>query len=173
MRRLISSKSARAAGGIEVEQRALRDRLADRAFDVACDEIVAALELLVEAFQHAARLLAGVARAFDGDVIAALLGDHAEPALDQREVLSVLAEQDGGEPVVVEGEHDLRGGGFLRRGGGRDHGIRCAQAGFRLLLRHSARRAVAARRARRTGVLVPMSVMATGTMSTDQVAAAP
>ena len=46
------------------------------------------------------------------DVIAALLGDHAEPALDQREVLAVLAEQHRGEPVVVEGEHDL---GLRRR----------------------------------------------------------
>ena len=88
---------------------------------------MAALDLFVKALEHAARLLAGAARAFDGDVIAALLGDHAEPTLDQREVLPVLAEQDGSEPVVLEGEHGLRGRGFLRRGGGRDRGIRCAQ----------------------------------------------
>ena len=65
----------------------------DRALDVAGRELVAALELLVEAFEHAARLLDGVARAFERDLIAALLGDDAEPALDQREVLAVLAEQ--------------------------------------------------------------------------------
>jgi hypothetical protein len=40
-------------------------------------------------------------------VVAALLGDDAQPALDQRQVLAVLAEQQRGEPVVVEGEHDL------------------------------------------------------------------
>ena len=40
-------------------------------------------------------------------MIAALLGDHAEPALDQGEVLAVLAEQRRGEPVVVERDHDL------------------------------------------------------------------
>ena len=95
----------------------MRDGLPDGALDVALDQLVAALDVLVETFQHAARLLAAVARAVDGDLIAALLGDHAEPALDQREVLAVLAEQHGGEPVVVEGEHDL--GGIVRRGGGR------------------------------------------------------
>ena len=75
-------------------------------------QFVAALELLVEAFEHAARLLAGVARARERDVIAALLGHDAEPALDQGEVLAVLAEQQRGEAIVVEGEHDL-GRGFV------------------------------------------------------------
>ena len=89
---------------IEVEQRALRDGEPDRALDVAGGEVVAALELLVEAFEHAARLLDGVARAFERDVVAALLGDDAEPALDQREVLAVLAEQ-----------HARRGGCRRRR----------------------------------------------------------
>ena len=79
-----------------VEQRALRDGLTDGAFDVALAQIVAALELFVETFQDAARLLAGATRALDGDMIAALFRDHAEPALDQREVLSVLAEQHRG-----------------------------------------------------------------------------
>jgi hypothetical protein len=46
-------------------------------------------------------------------VIAALVGHHAEAALDQREVLPVLAKQDGGEPVVLERQHRLRGGGLL------------------------------------------------------------
>ena len=78
---------------VVVEQRALRDRQPDRTFDVAGNELVAALEPFVEPFEHAARLLHAVARARDGDVIAALLRDHAEPALDQCQVLSVLAEQ--------------------------------------------------------------------------------
>ena len=91
-------------GGIEVEQRALRQREPDGALDVALHQLVAALEPLVKTLQHAARLLAGVARALDGDLIAARIGDDAEPAFDQREVLAVLAEQHRGEPVVVEGE---------------------------------------------------------------------
>src|SRR5262245_59437974 len=77
---------------VVVEQRALRDRETDRALDVAGDELVAALELLVKAFEHAPRPLHAVARARERDVIAALPGDHAEPALDQREILPVLAE---------------------------------------------------------------------------------
>jgi hypothetical protein len=43
-------------------------------------------------------------------MIAALLGDDAEPPLDQRQVLAVLAEQERGEPIVVEGERNLRRG---------------------------------------------------------------
>ena len=97
---------------IEVEQRALRDGEPDRALDVAGDDLVAALEPVVQAFEHAARLLAGVARALDGDVVAARVGGDAEPPLDQREVLAVLAEQHRGQPVVVEGEHDLGGAGL-------------------------------------------------------------
>src|SRR5437764_7255550 len=69
--------------GIDVEQRALRDREPDRALDVAGDEFVAALELLIEAMQHPPRLLAGIARAAEREVIAALLSGDAEPALDQ------------------------------------------------------------------------------------------
>ena len=50
-------EAGRAARRVEVEQRALRDRQADRALDVAGGELVAALDVLVEAFEHAARLL--------------------------------------------------------------------------------------------------------------------
>ena len=101
----------------------MRDRLPYGALDVALGELVAALDVLVEPLQHAAGLLAAAARAIDGDVIAALLGHHAEAALDQREILSVLPEQDGRQPVILEGEHDLRGGSFLGSCGGWDHGI--------------------------------------------------
>ena len=63
---------ARGYGGwIEIEQRALRDRDADRALDIPLRKIVAALELLIEVLQHATRLLAGFARSFDRDLIAA------------------------------------------------------------------------------------------------------
>src|SRR6476659_3569946 len=92
------------------------------------------LELLVEAFQHAARLLAGASRAFDGDVIATLLRHHAEAPFDQREILSVLSKQDRSEFVVLEREHGLGGGRLLGGGGGRNRGIRCAQRRFKLLL---------------------------------------
>ena len=95
-------------GGIEIEQRALRQRQPDGAVDIALHQFVAAFEPLIKAFEHAARLIAGFARAFDGDLIAARIGDDAEPAFDQCEILAVLPEQHGGEAVVVEGEHDLR-----------------------------------------------------------------
>ena len=124
LRRLISSKPPRASvpasGERGGKQLPLRKRLAHGAFDVAGGEFAAALELLVEAFQHAARLLGGVARALDGDVVAALLGGHGEPPLDQAEVLAVLAEQRRGEAVVVEREHDLVALGPAR---GRDQRI--------------------------------------------------
>jgi hypothetical protein len=48
-------------GRVVIEQRALRDRLPNSAFHVPLRQIVSALELLVEAFQHAARLLAAAA----------------------------------------------------------------------------------------------------------------
>src|SRR5262249_60457963 len=60
-----------------------------------------------------------VARARQGDVIAALLGDHAETTLDEREILPVLPEQQGREPVVVESQHDLGCG--IVAGSGRGH----------------------------------------------------
>src|SRR5512144_2223274 len=98
---------------VVVEQRALRDRLPDRPFDIALAQVAAALELFVETLEHAARLLAGTARTFDGDVVAALLRHDAEAPLDQREVLSVLPEQHGGKLVVFECEHGLRRGRLL------------------------------------------------------------
>jgi hypothetical protein len=45
--------------------------LADRAFDVALHQIIAALEPVIEAFQDAACLIAGLTRAFNRDLIAA------------------------------------------------------------------------------------------------------
>src|SRR3974377_2547035 len=78
---------------VVIEQRTLSDRLPDRAFDVALRQIVIALGLFVETLQNHARLLAGRARALDGDMIAALLGHDAETALHECEGLAVLAEQ--------------------------------------------------------------------------------
>ena len=93
---------------IEVEQRALRQGEADGALDVALHQFVAALEALIKRFQHPLGLLAGLARAFQRDLVAAGVGDDAEAPLDQREVLSVLPEQGRGEAIVVEGEGELR-----------------------------------------------------------------
>ncbi len=56
--------------GVELEQRALRDHGADRAFDLALVEILSLHRLGVERLQHAARGVAAVARAADGDVVA-------------------------------------------------------------------------------------------------------
>jgi NurA-like 5'-3' nuclease len=117
-----------------VEERALRDCLADRALDVAVAQIAAALELLIKPFENVTRLLARAARAFDRDMIASLLRDHAEATFDQCEVLSVLAEQYRRELVVFECKHGLGRSRLLGGGSGRDHGILGAQGGFRLLL---------------------------------------
>jgi len=86
----------------------LGDREPDRALDIAGDELVAALEPRVEPVEHMARLLAGVTRALDGDMIAALFRNDAQPALDQRQVLSILAEQQRRQPIVVVGERNMR-----------------------------------------------------------------
>ena len=89
------------------KQRALRQRLADRAFHIAGRQVAAAPDLLVETFQHPPRTLAGFAAAADRDVIAARIRDDIHPPLDQAEMLAILPEQDRREPVVVKGEHDL------------------------------------------------------------------
>ena len=65
----------------------------DRALDIAGNKLVAGLQLLVKAFEHAARLVVGIARAFDGDMVAARIRDHTELALNERKVLAILAEQ--------------------------------------------------------------------------------
>jgi hypothetical protein len=62
-------------------------------FDIAGGDFTAALELIVEPFKDAASLLAAIARTFEGQMIAALIGGDAEPPLDQRKVLAVLAKQ--------------------------------------------------------------------------------
>ena len=93
--------------GVEFEQRALRDHGADRAFDFALREVVALHGLRIERLQHAPRGVAAVARAGDGDVVAARIDDDAEPPLDQREVLAVGADQRGSGAVVVEVDDDL------------------------------------------------------------------
>src|SRR5579863_2191551 len=65
------------SGRIEIEQRALRQSEPDGAVDVALHELVAALEPVIKALQHAACLIAGIAAALDGDGIAPRIGDDA------------------------------------------------------------------------------------------------
>ncbi len=96
-------------GRIEVEQRTLRQRQPNRAIDIALRHFIAAGEALVERFQYATRLLAGFARSFQRHLIAARRCGYAKPALDQREVLSILSKQRRGEAIVIEGKRDLRG----------------------------------------------------------------
>ncbi len=93
--------------GVELEQRALRQHGADRAFDFALREVVSLHRLCIERFQHAPRSVAAVAGAGDGDVVAAGIDDDIEPPFDQRQVLTVGADQRGSGAIVVEVDDDL------------------------------------------------------------------
>ena len=53
------------------------------------------------------RLLHAVARPGNAHVIAPLFSDDIEAALDQGQILAVLAEQHGCQPVIVERQHEL------------------------------------------------------------------
>ena len=107
LRVLISLEALRdpsARPGTDVPWKA---RLLDDALDVAFARRLARLDALVEHFEHAARLLARLARALDDDLVAVGVGDDAEPALDAGDVLVVMAEHHRGEAIVVEREGDL------------------------------------------------------------------
>ena len=101
-------------------------------------------------------------------MIAALVGDHAEPPLDQREVLAVLAEQHRGEPVVVEGEHDLRRRRLRRTGPGRCRVRACATPSGSLRPRPPAGATVGALTSVPNRLLLPTSVIVTGVDFADQ-----
>ena len=94
--------------------------------------------LRIQRLQHAPRGVAAVARAGDGDVVAAGIDHDAEPALDQREILSVGPDQRGCRAIVVEVDDDLRFGRDLHvavkfAAGSERRRIRCAfWQGFRL-----------------------------------------
>ena len=76
------------------EQRALEHGLLDHALDIAGVGGLTELGALIEHFEHAPRLLAGLLRAANHDLVAVGVGDHAEAALDERDVLVVMAEHD-------------------------------------------------------------------------------
>src|SRR6185437_4534705 len=87
---------------------------ADRALDIALTEIMALHSLRIQRFQYSPRGIAAIARARDGDVIAARIDHDAEPPLDLGEVLPIGSDQRGGCAVVVEVDDDLRLGGHLQ-----------------------------------------------------------
>ena len=63
--------------------------------------------LRIERLQHPTGGVAAVARAGDGDVIAAGVDDDAEPPLDLREVLAIGSDQRRHGAIVVEVDDDL------------------------------------------------------------------
>src|SRR6185295_4488988 len=67
-----------------------------------------ALELLVERLQDAPCAFASLALALEGDMVSALVGADGKTPLDQREILSMTAEQARRQLVIVEFEEDLR-----------------------------------------------------------------
>src|ERR1700722_16822889 len=99
----------RLPSGIEFagKQGPLESGLLDDAFDVALAGGLPELGALVERFEHATGLLAGVLGAADQDLMAGGVGVHAEAALDAGNILVVMAEHDGGQTIVVERERHL------------------------------------------------------------------
>ena len=83
--------------------------MTDQPVDVAGPDLVAVAGTLVEALEHLAGLQAGGFRADQRDDIAVRVRLDAEPLLEQRQVRVVLAEQDGQQPVVIEGGNDSLG----------------------------------------------------------------
>ena len=99
-----------AAGAVERRQRKLRLlrlRHADRAFDVALQDVVAFEQPVVERFKHAPRQRELLRRAGERHHVAARPRVDFEPPLDQRQVLVELAAKCRGEAVVFEDEVDL------------------------------------------------------------------
>src|SRR6185503_14461320 len=70
-------------------------------------EVMSLQGLCIERLQHAPAGVAAVAGAGDGDVVATGIDDDAEPPFDQRQVLTVGADQRGCGTVVVEVDDDL------------------------------------------------------------------
>ena len=90
------------------KQRALIGGFLDHAFDVAFAGGLAELGAFVEQLENATRLLARFARPANDDLVAVGVRGDAETALDARDVLIVVAEDDRSQAVVVESERDLR-----------------------------------------------------------------
>ena len=165
-RRVPICAMARRPFGSRLGRRQLRVgrlRHADRAVDVAGSELVALLQAAVEDVEGEAGAVAGAGGAAERHLIAAGDGLDAESLLDEREVLVELAEQHGGEAVVVEGDDDL--GGAIGRRWRPAPSVLCAPrdssaSGLGGIDSIAAAQANAPNR-----LLVPTSVMVTGTIS--------
>ena len=92
MRVPICSKTARPISAFG-KQAALQRAFLDRAVDFAETDRLAHLHPRIEIFEHLAGLLAGLRRAFQRDMIAIRIGEHAKPPFDLGEVLIILAEE--------------------------------------------------------------------------------
>ncbi len=77
---------------------------AQRRVDLAAVELQAAFEPAIEVLQHRAGRLDRARLAGDRDQVAARREARRDLLLDQRQMLVMLAEQQGAEPVVVEAE---------------------------------------------------------------------
>ena len=94
------------------KQKALIGAFRDHALNVAFACGLALLDAFVEHLEHAAGLLARLARALDDDLISVGVSRDAERALDARDVLIVMAEDYGRGGVVGESDGDFRRFGF-------------------------------------------------------------
>ena len=73
------------------------------------------LDALVKHLEDPARLLAGFARPLDDDLVSVGVSRHPETALDARDVLIVVSEDDRGGGVVGKGDGDFGRFGFAKR----------------------------------------------------------
>ena len=97
------------------EQKALIGAFGDDPLNVGFARGLALLDALVQHLEHTARLLARLARALDDDLVSVGVSRYAERALDARDVLIVMAEDNGGGGVVRECDGDFRRFGFAKR----------------------------------------------------------
>src|ERR1700737_1887598 len=115
-------KTCSRVGRIVIKQRSLSDGQADGALEIARDKLATLLEALVQSFEHTPRLLYTIPRTGKSNMVPALLRDHAEPALEQGKILSILSKQRRGQPIVFESEYELRCGATRRYHRGRREG---------------------------------------------------
>src|SRR5262249_19026408 len=97
------------------KQEALIGAFGDDSLNVAFVCGLSLLDALVQQLEDPARLLARLARALNDDLISVGVGRDAERALDARDVLIVVPEDNRGGGVVRESEGDFHRFGFTKR----------------------------------------------------------
>ena len=102
-------------GVLAREEKPLIGALGDDALDIPFACRLTLFDTFVQHLEHAPRLLARLARAFDDDLVSVGVGRHAEPALDARDVLIVMAKDDRGGGVVGESDGDFGRFQFAKR----------------------------------------------------------